>query len=214
MKKSPLKQKALVIGLTGGIATGKSEVLKVFKEMGSTVVSSDELAHQCMKRGQPAYQKIIRQFGPGLVDRHQEINRQALGKIVFASPSSRRRLEKIIHPYVIKNLQRHRSQNSGLLVLDIPLLFEAKLEKLVDRIIVVYAGVTQQIERLVRYRKLTRKEALQRIHAQWPLPIKCLKADYVLDNTTTLAELMLRTRHLLKGWSRAKTITLRPISSR
>jgi len=214
MRRKPLKQKPLVVGLTGGIATGKSEVLKLFKEIGFMVVSSDELAHQCIRRGQPAYRKIIREFGPGLLDRHREIDRQALGKVVFASPPSRRRLEKIIHPYVIKSLQTHRSRNKGLLVLDIPLLFEARLQNLVDRIVVVYAGTNQQVERLIRHRKLTRNEALQRIHAQWPLSKKCLEADYVLGNTATRAELKLKTRQLLKGWNRAKTITLRPISSR
>jgi len=209
IKRQPLKQKALVVGLTGGIATGKSEVLKVFREMGFTTVSSDELAHQCIKRGQPAYRDILRHFGPAVLGLRREIDRKALGKIVFASASARRRLETIIHPCVVKTLQRYVSRNKGLLALDIPLLFEARLSDLVDRVIVVYSNRKRQIDRLIRYRRLSREEALQRVEAQWPVAKKSLWADYILDNTGDLRSLHAHTRQLLKGWTRKRIIKTR-----
>lgn len=184
------RSKRFVIGLTGGIATGKTTVLRQFARARIPVISSDELAHRCLKKGHPAARAILRRF--------ETLDRATLGGIVFRSAALRKQLEKIIHPAVIKELKKFIQKHSGLIVLDIPLLFEARLESLVDQTLVVDASKKNQLERM-RQRGLSRKEGLLRIAAQMPLSVKKKRADLVLSNRGSLAELRKRTRLLITG---------------
>lgn len=190
-------QRRLVVGMTGGIASGKTEVLKELARHGIPVISSDVLAHQCLQRGQPIYGRLIRHFGLAILNRQKGIDRETLGQIVFAHASERRFLERIVHPYVIRHLKQFIRRHHGILVLDIPLLFEVKLEHLVDFIVVVYCTRKQQIKRLIERNRYSRKEALRRINTQMPLNQKRRRADFILTNTNTLTDLRRDTARLI-----------------
>jgi dephospho-CoA kinase len=185
----PKMKKKLVLGITGGIASGKTTVMTMLAKAGIPTINSDDLAHACIKRGTPAYRAILQHFGEEIVDPNQEINRGRLGKIVFANSAERRQLEKIVHPCVATKLKHFIQSHAGTIALDIPLLFEAKYESWVDKIIVVYCSKAEQLRRLQARNGLSRGEALRRIAAQIPLSVKRSRADIVIDNTRTLAYL-------------------------
>ncbi len=184
------KVKRLILGITGGIASGKTTVMRILGGGGVPTVSSDDLAHESIRRGRPAYQSILRQFGRGILDSNGQISRRRLGKIVFAVPKKRKTLEKIIHPWVIKGLKAFITRHpKGVVALDIPLLFEARLKGLVNKVVVVYCTRAQQIKRLRRRMGLSHHEALDRLRTQMPLGQKCQRADIVLQNTGTFLHL-------------------------
>lgn len=178
----------ILIGLTGGVATGKSTVAKMFKKCGAIVIDADELAREVVRPGQPAWRDIMRRFGKSVLNSDRTINRQALGQIVFRDRTKLRQLERIIHPRVAaeqKRLTRQASRKdpNAVVIYDVPLLFEAGIDKRVDKIIVVTADQETQITRLRKRNTLSRTEALRRIRSQMPLAMKRLRADYVLDGT-------------------------------
>ncbi len=184
------KVKNLILGITGGIASGKTTAMRILSARGVPGISSDELAHACIKRGRPAYRAILKRFGREILSPNDQINRRRLGEIVFADPRKRKALERIVHPCVIKGLkafiERH---HKGVVALDIPLLFESKLQHLVDKTVVIYCTRAQQIARLRQRTGLSRAQALARLRAQMPLGRKRRKADRVLQNTRTRAYL-------------------------
>ena len=184
-----VKSQRVVLGITGGVATGKSMVLSLLAQKGIPTLSADDLAHACIRKGRPAYRTILRSFGSAILDQQNEINRKALGKIVFSDAKARRRLEEIVHPCVLKAFQHFISGKKGIVAVDIPLLYEAGYERFIDTVIVVYSTRAQQVERLRRRNGLGRRDALQRIAAQMPLSVKCRRADVVIDNTGSLAHL-------------------------
>lgn len=181
--KRKSRVKRFILGVTGGIASGKSVVLSLLARKRIPVVSSDALAHQCIRKGQPPYRAIVRAFGRSILDRKGEIDRRILGKLAFSSPVSRKRLERLVHPCVIRALRRFAKRRRGLIAMDIPLLFEVGLESLVDFKVVVSSTRNQQLRRMVARDKLSRFEALGRLKAQWPLRRKRALADYVISNT-------------------------------
>ncbi len=179
-----MKQKTLVIGLTGGIASGKSLVLKEFRKLGSQTLDSDVIAKDVVEPNQSAYKKIVKIFGPNILQKNGNLDRKKLGSLVFFDPKKRKLLESIIHPEVIRNLRQEiKFSQSQLLVIDIPLLFEAKLQNLVDKIIVVWAPLNQQMARLKKRNKLSSGEIRNRIRSQGSLKKKCKWADFVIDNS-------------------------------
>jgi len=185
------KVKRLILGITGGIASGKTTVMRILAGRGIPTVSADELAHSCIRRGRPAYRTIVRRFGTGILGPDSQINRQRLGAIVFDDRKKRKILEKIVHPCVVKGLRSFiKSHNRGIIALDIPLLFEAKLQQLVDKTVVVYCTPKQQIARLRRRTYLSRSEAFARMRTQMSLAQKRRKADLVLMNTHGRAALL------------------------
>jgi len=177
----------MILGITGGIATGKSAVLKALAHHGFQTISSDDLAHQCIARNGPVYRAVVRAFGPGILTPNRQIDRKSLGAIVFGNPLLRKNLERIVHPCVVARLREFVRRHRGkFLALDIPLLYEARLQKLVDRVVVVYSTRAQQVQRLRQRNRLSRAQALIRIEAQIPLAFKCLRADDVIRNTRDL----------------------------
>jgi dephospho-CoA kinase len=185
----------MILGITGGIASGKTTVMRILAGRGIPTVSSDDLSHACIKRGRPAYQAIVRRFGRDILSPSGQINRHQLGEIVFADPKKRRTLEKIVHPCVVRGLKLFiKKHRTGIIALDIPLLFEAKLQKLVDKIVVVYCSRNQQITRLRRRMGLSRAQALARIHSQSPLDLKRRMADIVVMNTRKRTQLSRQAR--------------------
>lgn len=184
----------LLIGLTGGVATGKSTVAKLFKACGAEVIDADALARQVVQPGKPAWRDIVRLYGKHVLEPDRTLNRPILARIVFRDPRKLRTLSHIIHPRVAREQSRltrdiARKDPHAIIVYDVPLLFEASVDKRVDRIIVVSADRETQIARLQRRNCLMRTEALQRIRSQMPLASKIKQADHVIDSTLPLSQL-------------------------
>ena len=178
----------ILIGLTGGVATGKSTVAKMFERCGAIVIDADKLAREVVRPGKPAWREIVRRFGTSVLNGDQTINRQILGQMVFQNRTKRRQLERIIHPRVAHEQARltrqaARQDPKAIVIYDVPLLFEAGIDKRVDKTVVVTTGRETQIARLKKRNGLTRSEALRRIKSQMPLTLKRRHADYVLDGT-------------------------------
>jgi dephospho-CoA kinase len=193
----------MLIGLTGGVATGKSTVAAMFKRCGAVVIDADMLAHAVVEPGKPAWRQIVKTFGKGVLNPDRTIDRQALGSIVFRSPAKLKQLERIIHPRVAREQQRlareaAKADPHAIVIYDVPLLFEAGIDKRVDLTIVVTADRDTQIARLKKRNGLSRAEALRRITSQMPLAQKRRLADYVLDGTEEKRTLLQRIRLLFK----------------
>ncbi|HSS30642.1 MAG TPA: dephospho-CoA kinase [Nitrospiraceae bacterium] len=194
----------IVVGLTGGVATGKSTVAKMFKQCGAVVIDADELARDVVKPGKPAWHAIVNTFGKTVLTPDRTINRQALGAIVFSNRVKLRRLERIIHPRVARQqakLIRHAVRNDpkAVVIYDVPLLFEVGIDKRVDKIIVVIADQETQLARLKKRNGLSRAEALRRIRSQLPLAKKIQQTDHVLDGTLSRTSLRRQVGRLLKS---------------
>ena len=182
------------IGLTGGIASGKSSVGSHLAELGLPVLDADIYAHEVLAPGSPGSEIVCQRYGPtiaepinqtqGATEQGRSINRIALGQIVFNDPGERQWLEQLIHPLVRRRFEAEltRLRQEPRVVLMIPLLFEAGLEGLCSEIWVVNCKEEQQIERLIRRDGLSVQEATKRIQAQWPLHKKCQHADRVINN--------------------------------
>jgi dephospho-CoA kinase len=178
----------ILVGLTGGVATGKSTVAAMFKRCGAVVIDADILARTVVAPGKPAWREIVKEFGHDMLNADRTLNRQAVGAIVFRNKATRRRLERIIHPRVAREQMRltraaAKKDPRAVVIYDVPLLFEAGIDTRVDRTIVVTADRETQITRLRKRNGFTRTEALRRINSQMPLAKKVARADYVLDGT-------------------------------
>lgn len=182
-----------ILGLTGGIASGKSTVSNVFKEQNIPVIDADIVAREVTKAGEPAVEEIRQAFGDQVIQADGEIDRDKLGGIVFESDAKRATLNKIVHEDIGKRIQEKRQQlvdeGHELIVLDIPLLFEAGYEKSVDQVMVVYVDAETQKERLLkRDPQLSEADALNRIKSQMPLQDKVERADILINNEGTIEE--------------------------
>ncbi|CAG0932345.1 dephospho-CoA kinase [Planctomycetaceae bacterium] len=178
-----------LIGLTGNIATGKSTVARMLQDLGATVIDADALVHDLQRPGTPTYDAIVAAFGHGILDRAGEIDRKALGSIVFTDPDRLRVLESILHPAVaIESQRRIATAATHVIVYEAIKLIEAGRADMCDAIWVVTARPDVQLQRLMRYRQLSEAEARQRIDAQ-PLQSEKLKyATVVIDNSGELSE--------------------------
>ena len=197
----------IVVGLTGGIATGKSTVAKMFKRYGAIVIDADQLAREVVRPGKPAWREIVKLFGDDVLNPDKSLNRHALGAIVFRDRRKLRRLERIIHPRVAREQQllvRRIGRNSpdAVVLYEVPLLFESGAHTRVDKIIVVTADRDTQVARLEWRNGLTRTEALRRIKHQMPLAQKVRRADIVLDGTRDKAQMKDEVRRLIHSFRR------------
>lgn len=178
----------IVIGITGGIASGKSLVTTMFRDLGIPVIDTDEIARQVVAPGQPAWQRLREIFGAAYFHPDRTLDRAALAQRVFTNPTDRLLLESITHPAIFTEVERQladlrcSSSPPPLVAIAIPLLFEVEAEARVDRIVVVDATPAQQRDRLQRLRGYTAAEADARIAAQMPLAEKVRRADAVIDN--------------------------------
>jgi dephospho-CoA kinase len=178
----------IIAGLTGGIASGKSLVARVFKDLGAHVIDADRIVHELLEPDQPTWQEVIDHFGKDIQRPDSTIDRRILGELVFNNAEQRAWLNSCIHPRVfdafsacVKHLCDR--QPDAVVIFDAVLLFETGYNRNMGRTIVVYAEEEQQIERLAMRNKFTREHALARIRSQMPLAEKRLLADYVIDNT-------------------------------
>jgi dephospho-CoA kinase len=195
---------SLVIGLTGGIASGKSTVSNMLKEMDITVIDADVEARLAVEKGEPAYQKIVAEFGDDIVLPDGDIDRQKLGSIIFHKAEKRQLLNSIVHPEVRKRMndqvEAARVSGEQVIVLDIPLLFESKLTHMVEKTILVYVDRDIHLKRLMERNDLTLEEAEARIKSQMPLADKVALADAVVNNNGSIAETQKQVIEVLKGW--------------
>jgi dephospho-CoA kinase len=183
----------LVIGLTGGIASGKTTVATILQELGAAVLDADEVAKKIVQKGKPAYKEIIKTFGRKVLTSDGDLNRKLLGKIVFNDEEKRKKLESIIHPrvkeYFLEEIQRIKEKDpQKIIVLDVPLLLESGMETLVDEVWVVAVSEELQIKRIELRDRIGRQEALKRIKAQMPLKEKLKYADRIINAEGTLED--------------------------
>lgn len=178
----------VIIAVTGGIACGKSETGRVLSEQGFTVLDTDLLAHELMKRGRPLFEKVVARFGGPVVGENGEINRKVLGGIVFSDDEAREELNALVHPVVIDETERWIKRQTADVAVLIPLLYETGWVDGWDAVICVSSTDEQIVQRL-RGRGLNEAEARGRISAQMPLEEKEQQADFVIVNNETLNEL-------------------------
>lgn len=180
------RRDGIVIGLTGGIASGKSTVAAMFAELGAAVISADRIAREVVEPAEPALEEIRAAFGPEVFLPDGRLDRRRLGSIVFADPERRRALEAILHPRIRARMREQiegAARDGRPVVAEIPLLFESPASQaLVDVTVVVYVDREQQLQRLMTRDGLSRQEAEGRLAAQLPLDEKARRADYVIDN--------------------------------
>ncbi|TKB71786.1 MAG: dephospho-CoA kinase [Nitrospira sp.] len=193
----------ILVGLTGGVATGKSTVAKMFKQCGAVVIDADQLAHDVVKPGKPAWREIVKTFGRAVLNPDRTLNRRELGAVVFRNQTKRRRLERIIHPRVAREQMRLTKQAArkdphAVVIYDVPLLYEAGIDKRVDTTIVVTADRKTQIARLMKRNGLSRAEAIRRVTSQMPLAKKIERADHMLSGILPRPSLRRHVNLLLK----------------
>jgi dephospho-CoA kinase len=194
----------IVIGITGGVGTGKSTVARMLKELGAKVIDADELAREALRPRGVGWRRVVRAFGRTILNADGSIDRHALGRRVFHDARTRRRLEAIVHPYVIRQTRARlarwrRAKRVRVVALDVPLLLEAGMRRLVDLLVVVNAAAPAQRRRLQQARGWSAREVAQRVKAQWTVSAKAALADVVIDNG---AGLLKTRRQVADLWNR------------
>lgn len=181
----------MLLGLTGGIATGKSTVSTIFKERQIPVVDADMIAHQVVAVGSTGLKQVITQFGKQLLNADGSLNRTELGRIVFNDSKKMAKLNQIMQPLIKTEIQHQVEQlklNHDLIILDAPLLFEQGYDKSVDQIMVVSVPAPMQLQRLMERDHIDRSQAMAKIQSQMSLDKKVAKATIVIDNSGTVSE--------------------------
>lgn len=201
----------MIVGLTGGIATGKSLVAGELKRCGAAVIDADRISREIVEPGKPAYNDIVKEFGPGIIQPDGTVDRKALGNIVFCDPVALDRLNSITHPRIRERIReeagRLSADGDAIVVLDIALLIEMGVRYEVEKIIVVYCDDEQQVQRLMERDNLTRVEAQKRLSCQMDIKEKLKYADYVIDNSGPMDKTIEQARALygeLKGLKNIK----------
>ncbi len=174
----------LRVAITGGLSTGKSTVTALLAQLGVPTISADEVGHRMLARGTTCYDKVVSSFGEGILSRDGNIDRALLGAVVFADTRKRRLLESLLHPAIWEEIEewcrQHSERGACLVAMEVPLLFEAKLEQAVDEIWLVVCNPDLQLSRAIA-RGMTHEEAQTRIGAQMPLAEKARYAHRVID---------------------------------
>jgi dephospho-CoA kinase len=201
---------ALRVGLTGGLASGKSFVGRALAEMGCLLIQADDLGHQVMAKGAEAYPAIVKEFGPSILTNDDEIDRRKLGSIVFADPELLKKLNAIVHPAVRARSVRlteafAQREPHGIIVYEAAILVETGSFRDYDRLIVASCTEEQQIERSVARDHLTREEVQTRLRRQMPLEEKMKYADFVIDTSGTKEHTLEQTRTVYASLIRAAT---------
>lgn len=195
----------MMVGLTGGIASGKSTVSQMFKERGFAIIDADVAARKVVEPDQSAYQEIVQVFGEAILLPNQMLDRAKLGAIIFSDETKRQKLNSIVHPAVRKQMEIWKNEalaaGSQTVIYDIPLLFESRLTNLVEKTIVVFVEEQVQLERLMERNGLSESEALARITSQMPLSEKVKMADAVIDNNGEMDETRSQIVQLIKKWA-------------
>jgi dephospho-CoA kinase len=182
-----------IVGLTGNIASGKTEVAKIFKELGAKIIDADRIAREVVELGEPAWQEIVDEFGSNILNSDGSINRRKLGEIIFNDDTRREHLNRITHPRIMNKIKeaidQYKKENVNLVIIEAALIVErGGLLKVIDELIVVSADAETQIERIMTRDGLQRDEALSRMESQMPISEKTKHAAYIIDNSRSLGE--------------------------
>lgn len=195
---------SLVIGLTGGIASGKSTVSSMLMKKGVTVIDADVEARLAVEKGEEAYDEIVAHFGREILLEDNSIDRGKLGSIIFHDEAERLKLNSIVHPAVRKRMiaKKEEAIKNGetIIILDIPLLFESNLTYMVDKTLLIYVDEEIQIQRLMNRNQLSKEEALARIHSQMALKEKMKLADAIINNNGTIEETEAQLNEIITKW--------------
>lgn len=190
----------MILGLTGGIATGKSLVSDYFRSRGYPVIDADQVSRQVVEVGSAGLNQVADHFGSHILLETGELDRKKLGRLIFSDSEKRKELNAILHPIIraeiFNRLDHLKQEGHDLIVLDLPLLFESGYEDHVDQVMVIHIDEALQMERLMKRDELSREEALQRIQAQMPLEEKMKRAHILIDNSRSKDE----TYRQLKTW--------------
>jgi dephospho-CoA kinase len=183
----------LLVGLTGSIATGKSTVSEMFRRKGAEIIDADHIAREVVEPGTEGLARIVREFGPGMLDEEGKLNRERLGARIFQNPAEREKLNRLLHPLIVNSMRAKtekikKEKDPDLLIWDVPLLIEGNLTQWVEAVILVYTPKEIQLERLMKRNALSKEEAEKRILAQMDIEEKKKYADYMIDNRGTLSE--------------------------
>ena len=195
----------MIIGLTGGIASGKSTVSNMIKEIEIPVVDADVIAREVVQKGEEAYEQIVHYFGTEILNVDASLDRKKLGAIVFNNEEKRLALNEIVHPAIrkkmLEKIEFYKQAGQKTIVLDIPLLFESKLTYMVDKIILVYVDQEIQKDRLKKRDQFSDEEAKARIASQMPLTEKIDFADEIIHNHGLKEETKQQLMAILKKWN-------------
>ena len=191
-----------IIGLTGGIVSGKTSVAIKFRELGAKIIDADKIAREIVQPGEAAWKKIVHYFGHAVLLDNNQINRAKLAvtdvsgsdNTNFNNPQAMAELNKITHPIIIDHIKikiaelKRNNMNKTVCIVDAPLIYETGIERLMDKIIVVYISKSEQINRLIKRDKMTREEAVKKIESQISIEKKREWADYIIDNQSSFEE--------------------------
>jgi dephospho-CoA kinase len=188
-----MRETGRYFGLTGGVASGKSTVARMFEELGARIMDADRLAHELSRAPLPAYKEIVSRFGTEILDSYGEIDRKRLGPIVFSDAEKLRQLSAILHPRILERIEElaachHIVAPGAVILVDAALIYEAGIEKRFSKMLVAWCRPEQQLERLIAKAALPRDKAERRIAAQMPVEEKRRRADYLLDCSGSLAD--------------------------
>lgn len=179
----------MVIGLTGGIASGKSTVAGMFADLGAVIIDADKIARDVVDPGQEGLHSIVQHFGEEVLDQEGRLDRKKMGELVFSNEEARKTLNSLLHPLIRSRMEQEKQKalllHPPLIILDIPLLYESNWQKRLEKVIVVYVPESLQVQRLMSRNCLTLEEATQRIKAQMPIEEKKQRADFLIDNSGT-----------------------------
>jgi len=203
----PTCERILIVGLTGGIASGKSEALREFRRLGAFTIDADEVAREVVLPGNEAYDQVVSEFGNGVLDEYGNIDRNKLAAVVFANEEKRLKLNAITHPAIFKEIAKRLTDFSSSLkpkdipvaIVDAALIVDVGVAKLFDLVVVVTSSEEERLSRLVSKRGMSREEALKRIKSQVPEEKRLSLADLVIDNDKGLEELKNEVRRV---WSK------------
>lgn len=182
----------MIIGLTGGIATGKSTAAEYLKKKGAKIIDADQISHKITQKGEKGWKRVIDEFGKDILKEDGEFDREKLGEIVFSNTAKRKKLEALLHPLIIYEMKEeaHEYLESGQIVVFMaPLLYETGLNRFCDQVWVISASKEAQIKRLEKRNNLDQDDALKRIDSQLSIEEKKKKADVVIENNSTIKKL-------------------------
>ncbi len=182
----------MIIGLTGGIASGKSTAAEYLEQKGAEVIDADKIAHQVSRKGEQGWKKVVNEFGEGILKKNDEFDRAKLADIVFSDPVKRKKLESLLHPIIIRKMKaeadKYLSKNK-IVIFMAPLLIEAGIDKFCDQVWLIAADREVQIKRIIKRDGITKEEAVNRIESQLPLAEKKEKSDVVISNNNSIENL-------------------------
>ena len=189
-----------IVGLTGGISSGKSTVSSYLKQLKIPVIDADEVARKVVEPNSQGAREIRKTFGSDVFEEDGSLNRQKLGSLIFSNAENRQKLDELLQPLIkimiLDEIEEYRQKGENMIILDLPLLFEKQYEELCEEIIVVYIPRELQLERLMRRNQYTKQEALSRIDSQLSIEEKRKRATVLLDNQGTIQQLY----HQVEQW--------------